>query len=283
MIKIYRVLHCGILIWLMAFTNYARSHEFWIEPIDFSPDIEQNIVANIKVGQNFKGSGLAFMPANFETFELILGNIQTRKDPHQAVDSRFGDIPAVDQKANGIGINILSYVSGDATVVYSSAQKFGQFLEKEGLNWVLEEHKKRGLPESGFTEAYQRFSKSLIAVDNTSGDDHPIGLLFEWIIETNPYREDFSEEKTITAQLLWQGKPFAGSRAAVFTKLEESTSQNIYTTDINGRIKFPAIVGAIYMISAVNMVEPSVPLTLSTQAVWKSLWASTTFKVPNKQ
>ena len=282
MIKFFQLIQYLILFYLIAASHTAYSHEFWLEPKNFTPKANQNIVANLKVGQNFKGQPLAFMTVNFESFELQLGNHNVNENNSQDISSRFGDIPAVDQKPAGTGINILSYVSGNSTAVYPSAEKFSQFLEKEGLNWVLKEHKKRGLPELGFTEAYQRFSKSLIAVDNAHGNDYPLGLRFEWIVETNPYTKPFPAQQMISAQLRWQGNPFANSRAIVFTNLNNNISHNFYTTDSNGRIQLPAQTGAIYMISAVNMIEPDKSLATSTGAVWKSLWASTTFQIPDK-
>ncbi len=258
------------------FSGQLLAHEFWVEPVDFTPSVNDNIVANLKVGQDFKGNPLAFMTVDFEDFEMTLGDRDSNKVATE-ISTRFGDIPAVNQANLGAGLTILSYVSGNSMVVYPSYEKFTEFLEKEGLNWVLEEHRKRELPKFGFTEAYQRFSKSLIAVENSKGNDYALGLRFEWVVNDNPYRKT-EKGKNIRAQLLWEEKPFANSRAIVFSNTDGKIEHTLYTTNDQGEISIPTKINTIYMISAVHMIQPGMALTGSTGAVWKSLWSSTTFK-----
>ncbi len=267
------------VFWFTFFSGRLFAHEFWLEPINFTPAINDNIVAHLKVGQNFKGNPLAFMTVDFEDFEITLGD-KNNTSPPVEVNTRFGNIPAVDQANLGQGLTLLSYVSGNSTVVYSSYEQFTEFLQKEGLSWVLTEHHKRNLPKSGFTEAYQRFSKSLIAVANGNGKDYALGLRFEWVLKDNPYLPTITPPQTIEAQLLWEGKPFPNSQAIVFSQRNGTVAQQLYTTDNKGEITLPQQPDTTYMISAVHMIKPGLALAGSTGAVWKSLWSSTTFKTP---
>ncbi|ARN73416.1 DUF4198 domain-containing protein [Oceanicoccus sagamiensis] len=278
------ILQTGLL-WFILFSGRLAAHEFWIEPLDYSPSINDPIVANLKVGQDFKGNALAFMTVEFEDFEIVLANNinnnsnNNSKNIPTEVSTRFGDIPALNQANLGAGLTILSYVSGNSTVVYPSYEKFTEFLDKEGLNWVIEEHRKRQLPAFGFTEAYQRFCKSLVAVENAQGNDYALGLRFEWVLNNNPYSNN-PAEPNINAQLLWEGKPFANSRAIVFTHHKGTVAHSFYTTDDQGYIRIKRQDNTAYMISAVHMIQPGLALAGSTGAVWQSLWSSTTFKIP---
>jgi hypothetical protein len=256
------------------FSLTAHAHEFWLQAKNYQLNSHQIILADLRVGQHFKGSALAYLPINFERFEIHLNNSSVD------IESRFGDIPAVHQAPIGTGLNILSYVSANSTVVYDSPKMFTDFLQKQGINWVLLKHQQRGLPDMGFTEVYQRFVKSLIAVGDSKGSDQLLGLRFEWLVLDNPYQ--LNDKKNITAQLLWEGKPFANSQVTIFSNRNNRVEEMIMITNHKGHITLPVIAGATTMLSAVHMVEPTASLSKSTAAVWQSLWASTSFEFPKR-
>ena len=142
---------------------------------------------------------------------------------------------------------------------------------------MLVAHEKRGLPELDFTELYKRFAKSLVKVGDGAGQDREVGMLIEWVVETNPYTSDDLE--AVTAQLLYQGKPFTDSHVVVFTKLNDEVTRQTFTTDKEGRVSVPVDQGGLFLVNAVHMIEPTKEQSGGKDAEWMSLWASTTYEI----
>ncbi len=275
-----------LLISSFAITSSISAHEMWIEPLKFSVKPQDKIYAHEKVGQNFKGNSYSYLASSFEQFNITEGS-KTRP-----IKSRLGDKPVVQELVTEEGLVILSAISTGSKLVYETREKFENFIKTEKLDWVFDAHKKRGLPEKGFTEVFRRYPKSLIKVGHGKGDDQVLGLPLEWVVETNPY----TSEGNIKARLLWQGKAFANSHVSVFNKTYETNdhkSENYQlstpkvkeviktelVTDDEGRVEIPRGNGGIFLINAVRMIEPSEVTAKETGAVWESLWASMTYEI----
>lgn len=249
----------------------ASAHEFWLEPLAFEVAPETNIKVHIKVGQMMDGDTYAYYPSNFERFDMTVG------DETKPLTGRFAQSPAVEQLAELKGLHVLTYQSKPSTLRYEKRETFESFLKNEGIEWVLKAHERRGLPELDFTELYTRYAKSLVKVGDGAGQDRAMGLLIEWVVETNPYTTQDLE--AVTAQLLYLDKPFANSHVVVFTKLGGEVTRQILTTDEEGRVSIPVGKGGVFLVNAVHMIEPTDEQTGDTKAEWMSLWASTTYEV----
>ena len=59
------------LFFACLFTLAASAHEFWISPNSYMVSPDQQVEANIRVGQNFKGGAYSFVPAQFVRFDLV--------------------------------------------------------------------------------------------------------------------------------------------------------------------------------------------------------------------
>ncbi len=281
-----------LLVSLLLFMSTPIStpllaHEFWFEPLDFTIDVNEEIKAHEKVGSNFKGNEYAYLATSYESFNITVRN-KTRP-----IKSRLGDLPAVNELVTKEGLAILSATTTDSDLVYKTNEKFQTFLRNQGLEWVNERHRQRGLPEKGFKEIYRRYPKSLIKVGHGKGTDKPLGLLLELVVETNPY----TEQGPIKIKLLWQGKPLINKRVNIFNrKYKEGSTvladskllESYLITDSDGRIQIPREKGGLFLVSAVHMIEPSAikmpsasPKTkfMDNDAVWESLWASTTYRL----
>ena len=198
------------LISLLSVSSVLNAHEFWLEPLDFTVERGDSLQADIKVGQDLDGDTYAYYPSNFERFDLTVSDVTSPPK------NRFAQKPAVDQTTTKDGLHVLTYQSKPSRLRYEKREKFESFLKNEGIEWVLDEHKKRGLPPLDFTELFKRFAKSLIKVGEGKGQDRLMGLPFEWVVLTNPYTQSSSE--TVTAQLFFEGKPFAASHVNVFIR-----------------------------------------------------------------
>lgn len=265
-------LHYCLACFFCLFPSFLIAHEYWLEPINFQLSDDQRLMANVKIGTDLAGDNHAYIPDHFKSFDLTM-NGKTKP-----IENSFAARPPVNQSTSGNSLGILSAESGINVVNYKEAGIFLKFLENEGLSEVHAQHKARGLPDSGFDEAYRRYAKSLIKIGNGKGQDKALGLTLEWIIENNPYKTD---DDYIVARLEWQGKALAETQASVFRKENDVVSRQLFQTDQAGKIRIPRESG-LFLINAVKMTLPS-PETLKApkakKAVWESHWASMTYSL----
>ena len=253
---------------LNVIASPAKAHEFWIEPLGFTIESGARIDADNRIGQMLKGDRDPFIGSTFVRFTV------TDADETRDVQGRLGDRPALKMIPKRDGLHIAAYQSTVSTVFYTEAEKFAGFVEKEGLDGVLEVHAQRGLPAEEFREGYTRFGKSLIAVGEGAGEDRPLGLRFELVALTNPYTDD----GPMHVKLLLDGAPAPDVQVAAFRRDAEGTvTRKTLRTDTEGRATFPRGDAEMTLLSAVTMIEPKEALAKRKNLVWHSLWASLTY------
>lgn len=253
----------------------VMAHEYWLQPDDFILEPGEKITAHIKVGQQFKGNNHAYLPDQVASIQIHGGNKTLTLKP------RLGDYPAISQEPLAKGLNIVSLESNAFMLSYQDSEKFEDFVRAEGLDWVLREHNRRGLPFEDFIEAYRRHTKTLVQVsdgsDSGSGQDRKLGLEFEWVLQSNPYTDNNDD---LVAQLWWRGKVFPRSQVKVFVKQNDQLSEQTLTTNDQGLVSFKRLPDASYLINAVHMIVPEQQTVKATDAVWESRWTSLTFATP---
>ncbi len=253
----------------------ASGHEFWIDPQSHQVDSGEEIIADIRVGQNFDGPSYPYIPPNFRLFELARGKARAE------VEGRFGDRPAMFQAAEVAGLAIVLHVTTGSRLVYNELGKFRTFVEHKDAAWTLEAHRERGLPEAGFAELYTRYAKSLVAVGDGAGQDRAYGLETEIVALENPYVDDLSDG--VDVRVSYKGAPRASTQVEVFEKAPDgSVLVSTTRTDANGVATVPVKPGHRYMLDAVVLREPAADIAAAHEVVWESLWANLTFAVPDE-
>lgn len=253
-------------------TTAAFAHEFWISPQDYQVAQGAPIIAALRVGQNFKGASYAYLPPEFERFDLVQG------EDVRVVEGRIGDRPALDMEVGKEGLWIIVHETRDDTLRYSEPDKFVNFTTHKDFPEVVELHTARGLPLVGFSEAYRRFGKSLVAVGGGAGQDREVGLRTEIVARANPYTDDLSDGLAI--DVLFEGAPRGDVQVEVFARYgPEDVRISTQRTDVNGRVIISVEPGVEYLLDAVVML-PLEPQDAAKDPVWESLWASLTFKTP---
>lgn len=262
---------CIALIATLYGTNFARAHEFWISPESYAVTSGDPIIANIRVGQNFKGSAYTFAPAQFVRFDLLSA------DGITPVEGRLGDMPALTQTATE-GLVVVVHETTASILTWSEWEKFTAFVEHKGFDGVFEDHRARGLPETGFGESYTRYAKSLVAVGDGEGQDRIAGLLTEIVALANPYTDDLSGGMPV--RVLYEGEPRAEAQVEVFARgADGEVVVTTQRTDAEGLAVIAVTPGTEYLIDAVVM-RPLPEGAVGIGPVWDSLWASLTFQVP---
>lgn len=261
----------ALLLALLA--GPVTAHEFWIEPTQYQVPTDGRLTANIVNGQNFEGVILPFIPQRFTHFKNFVGAKSID------VTGRTGDTPALDNAPLAEGLNIIAYQARYATVDYETFEKFAKFAEHKDLGDLLPRHQERGIPLENFKEIYARFSKTLIGVGNSVGEDRRVGLETEIVARTNPYTDDLSGG--VKVQLYYQANALADSQIEVFEKAPDDTvTIFLVRTDDAGIATIPVKSGYSYMADAVVLRDPSEALQTSSGAVYETLWANLTFQAP---
>ena len=250
------------------FTIGVSAHEMWLEPVNYQVKLNDTILVDEKVGQDFKGNKYAYLASSYA--ELLI----TVNNKSRAVKSRIGDLPAIHEKAIEEGLTLLSSQTTTSVLTYDSWKIFVGFLKSKGLDWVLAAHKKRGLTQKDLTEAYTRYPKALVKVGEGKGKDKFMGMPLEWLAETNPYT---AKKGAIKLKLFWKGKPLAHEHVGVFNRIKGKLIKTSLTTDAEGRVAVPRANGGKFLINAVQMIEATPDLEEDTGAKWESLWASMTY------
>lgn len=251
----------------------ANAHEAWLSVESYQVAEDAPIVADIRVGQQFKGAAYSYIPQRTERFDIVMDGTATE------VTSRTGDQPAMSMTAPNGGLAILVHETNDSTLRWDAWEKFETFVTHKDASWTLEEHKKRGLPEVGFVESYRRYMKSLVAVGDGAGSDLAVGLDIEIVALANPYKDDISDG--LPVRVLLYGEPRPEAQIELFAKGPDGeVAVTLHQTDSDGVALLPAVPGTEYLVDSVSL-EPKTPEDPAKDPVWRSLWASLTFRVPN--
>ncbi len=251
----------------------TSAHEFWIEPDVAQIGVGDGFSATLRVGQDLAGSTYSYIPARFERFTI------TANGATKPVESRVGDNPALQMEADQLGLHIIAYQSKFETLTYSSAEKFQQFLDYEGLDWVQDAHERRGLPSENFKENYTRFAKALVQVGpysfNSSSNDRAVGLPIELVALQSPFEPNRNQ---IEVRLLRSGNALADIQVATFQRNVDGTvSRRLTRTNGEGIAEIEIIGDGFVLVSAVQM-EALVAGAGEAAPVWQSLWASLSFQ-----
>jgi len=267
------------LTWLYVFlisfaVMKSYSHEFWIEPIEYEIN-NNNLEAHLRVGQDFSGMVLMYNEADFEEFKILSGN----KNKKEEVKGIIGDVPALKMQTKLQDLLIVYHETTDKFVNYKKFQKFKDFVIAKGREDLIEEHLKLGYPEEDFNESYRRYAKSLITVNGSKGSDKKTGLLFEFVLQENPYELDNNK---ISATLFYKKKKLSNHQVEIFSRKDNvDFKKEKFLTDDQGDVTFEVEPGRDYLIDAV-IIYPIKGDLDKKEPIWHSIWASTTFHVPEK-
>lgn len=249
----------------------ASAHEFWIDPQVYTAAKGDPLVADIRVGTEFKGAPYSYVERNFERFDVL------QDGAVQPVPGRAGDRPALNYTSAKPGLATIVHVTRDYMLTYSKWEKFETFTAHKDATWALQDHLDRGLSQEKFRERYSRHAKSLMAVGHGRGTDVEAGLLTEIVAEANPYTDDLSTGFPL--RVLYKGAPRAEAQVEVFDRAPGGEVViTLYRTDAEGRARIATQPGHSYLVDSV-VLRPLEPVE-DNDPVWESLWASLTFAVP---
>ncbi len=256
----------ALLLVLLCSMVSVGAHEYWIEATDYQLAAGDELVADIRNGQDFAGIAYPYNSQRFKHFYVLGPQSRT------PVKSRLGDYPAVHQVVGANGLHTLVLETSERFLVYGTMEKFRTFLGYHGLEHVEDIHRQRGLPNANIRERYFRFAKALVQVGNATEDDSAgvsQNMLFELVALNSPYLSD-----SVHVQLLFNQQPLTHAQVEVFFRnKEKKVARSVLRTDEKGQIRFDTAQAGHYLINAVQLLQPR-----KGNAHWESLWASLTFE-----
>lgn len=249
----------------------ALAHESWLQPQSYRVGSGDAIIADIRVGENFKGTALSYFPTQVSRLSMISGETETDLTP------RMGDKPAIQTVAPKRGLVTLVHVTAGSFLTYSEWQKFLNFVSHKDFPGLPQAHLDRGLPQTKFRESYTRHVKSLIAVGDGTGMDRQIGLRTEIVALANPYLPLSGD---LPVQVFFEGQTRPDAQVEVFEMAPDgSVEVSLTRTDADGVAQIPVKTGYAYLLDAVVLLDTGND-DVKAGPVWESHWAALTFQIP---
>ena len=245
----------------------SSAHEFWIDPVQFTPKAGASVPIVFRIGSNFQGDTYPFVRSLSRRFTV------TDRQGERTIKTLDGDDPAAEFRFASSGLSVLVHERVPEQVVFTTFAKFQESLTSEGLEPIIEKHQSTGKPLANIRELYSRCAKSLVNVGKGGGDDKLIGMPLELMSEKNPYQ--LAGAEVLPVRLYAKGKPISGVLVKSFNR-DDPMSPRLARTDDEGRVMVDVSWPGEYLISAVQMIEPK----LGDDADWVSFWASLTFAKP---
>jgi hypothetical protein len=261
----------GLTTPLLVTTSIA--HEFWIEPQKFQVESGENLEVDLRNGQEFVGSRLAYFTNSFTRFDVAQG------DQVRAVDGRMGDRPAMQMVPDADGLLIILHETTPAKVRYKEWPKFLKFAAHKDFKDIEARHDALGFPRESFRELFTRHGPALVGVGAAKGADRAYGLKTEFVALTNPYDADFDGQMQV--QVLLDGAPRIDTQIEIFHRAADDTvTITLARTDDQGRATIAETTGD-YLFDAV-VLEPfdTDVADAPKDVVWQTYWAALTFAVP---
>ncbi|MCW5909455.1 MAG: DUF4198 domain-containing protein [Cyclobacteriaceae bacterium] len=246
----------------------AQAHEFWLQPKKFRYKAGEEIKIDLMVGEGFEGEFWDLSRHKVVKFDLH--RLNRVRDLTKEVKNTSGNILF---KADYGGIYLFALQSNDAYIELEG-DKFNEYLEEDGLDYILDQRKKDNTLDRRSTEYYTRFAKLLVQngdrTDNTF--KKVVGLRYEIVPEQNPY--DLKAGDYLQCKVLYEGKPVPHALVKVWNRMRDTAFlQNIYTEN-DGTIRFPISAAGPWMVSSVKMIASE-----KEGAEYHSLWASLVFGI----
>lgn len=272
---------CASLLVLLATTSPTDrvfAHEVWIEPSTPHLAEGEELLADLRIGDMFKGDHLIYIPQQTERLSVLTDTGSFDLKP------RVGSRPVIrvppEKLEGGNGNVVVVYQSANSYVHYRSQEKFFRFAGKKGAGDLQPLHQNRQLPDSGFVERYKRFAKAIVDIgpDIAVVTDSAVGMELEFVTRGKRLLPDAGYEYEF--QLFYQGALLPEAQVTLFSRDGDGLVKSTRTlTDAKGSVRVRAKAGHRYLLDHVTLREAD-PSRDRNRPVWESLWASLTFAGP---
>ena len=247
----------------------VSGHEFWIQPDKFIYKYAEPVNIRFLVGENFTGENWTGDKDKIKSLRLYFENVTDRNCIDNLGDNKSDSlqIAMLDE-----GTVMLTLNTTNSFIDLEAAQ-FNDYLREDGLTETLKYREKNGDTTKNGRENYQRSVKTIFQVGSRSTNvykkktDLPVDI----IPVEHPYT--VSKDGDFKVKLFFMGERLKKTKVKVWHKLDDKITQEEYTTDDEGEIKFFLSPEGEWMVSCVKMIR----LQDDPKAEWQSYWGSLTW------
>jgi hypothetical protein len=269
---------------LVAGAGTSGAREFWIAPEAYSWPADSALRADIRLGEDFMGEALGFVPEDTRRFEIITA------DGAVPVRGHDGDLPALMAADLPEGLAVVVHEATSLPRMWDVWESFADYALMRGVEQVAEFARTPTVEEDCV-----RLAKSLVALGHGRGADALTGLRAEFVALANPYVDDLAG--VLPVQFHLDGAPRGNVPVRVHMRrvdaaavggMGPATVVETYRTDTNGIVVLPVRPGTQYLVSAVTFEPPRATDDETDDGTddagaarrWRTLWTSLTFEVP---
>jgi uncharacterized GH25 family protein len=257
-------------IWIFN-AEYVQAHDFWLEPNTFSAEEGDAVDVSLRFGVGFEGSTLPYLSHLFTDFSLL--DRHGRKE----ISSVQGSDPAASLLATS-GAQLIGYRS-QPQFIELDATTFKEYVEEEGVEYILSERERRGQSDDVAPEEFVRLAKLLLQSGTPDQDlyKQKLGYTLELVPLSDPYK--LKPGDSLEFELLYQDEVISGLQLQAMSKADPESVQKI-RTDENGRASITVDKAGPWLVKVVMIVP--VPgryevVEGASIALWQSYWASFVF------
>ncbi len=254
---------------LFVFCSAISASEFWIQPSKFKVKRGETINLRFLFGENFEGENWSGNRSKVKEMQFYYGGVSDKKLVENLSD-KSGDslqIAMIDE-----GTAVVTMVTENNFIELDSAD-FDAYLVEEGLDNILEMHRRLNDSTKMQREYYQRSAKTILQVGKNHDKTYKLktGLPIDIILDEHPHTR--VSEQGVDAQIFYKNEPLQNARVFVWHYVNGKTTRNEYRTNDNGKFEFFMSPNGRWMISTVQMEK----LPDDPKADWQSYWGSLTW------
>lgn len=256
------------LIVLMAVVAWVKGHEFWLQSKKYKYAVGETAVFDFVVGEDFNGDYWNLTKERIVKFEHYANGLKESM-ADKIIEGKEGSNLSL--KLSKEGTHLLVFQSNNS-FMEMEPDAFLEYLEEDGLNYIIRERAASGSRDKPAKEFYARCAKVLLQAG--AKPDDTFMQFSEMPYEIMPLQNPYALKRgdMMQFQVLYRGKPVADALVKVWNRKDgRTTLQNIYTEN-NGIMAAPLSNDGTWMISSVRMVKSE-----DSAADYQSYWASLVF------
>lgn len=256
------------------------AHDVWLEPSAFRVAPGEVVTVGLREGHGVEHPRP--VPRDGRRIERFVITGGRGESPVLGLD---GEDPAGVLRLEEPGLHVVAYRGRPLTLSLPAA-KFDRYLREKGLDEARRLRAERGEQEAAARERYSRALKCLLWVEGAAGEtpaedpgatnpavfdaDRPLGLTFELVAETNPYR--LAPGQPLGVRVLYRGEPVEGAQVEAVRLA--GGEPRIVRSGADGRVQLRLTGTGPWLLTAVHLVPARAP-----GADWESVWSSLTFEL----
>jgi uncharacterized GH25 family protein len=154
-----------------------------------------------------------------------------------------------------------------------AADDFNKYLQENDLKEVIEYRQKNGDTLKKGLQNIRRSVKTLLQVGSrfTKVYNKKTNLALDIIPLDHPYNP--AKDKSFNLQIFFMGEKLKNTKVKVWHKVDDTVSEQDYTTDEEGEVSFILSSVGEWMVGCVK----SIRLENDPRAEWQSYWSSLTW------